>query len=378
MKVLFITSSLEPKDGWGRYSNVLVREVSKTGQVLVICHSTFDVPGVSQKQLLHSTHSVINLLKIFSSSRGVQRQIDSFEPDIIHFLVEPYVVLLPFLRLSSSIKKFLTVHGTYSFLPSIFIREKIKLKISGWLIQKAYSTLSTIISVSSFTREHLLDQYRDFYRIEFPPEKVVVVSNGIDLSNFSFNNTPKDTYAKRSILFVGAVKRRKGVLEAVSALAEYKKIYGNNFVYTIVGQSDDDRYVGQVTSEIQELGLENQVVWKGIVGEKELRELYTQADLFLMLPVDDGPSIEGFGFVYLEANSYGVPTIGSWNSGARDAISDGVSGFLADPFNPSEVSEKIKAVLVDNIIQAEACRQWAQKQNIQDKVYQIQLLYGKK
>ena len=43
---------------------------------------------------------------------------------------------------------------------------------------------------------------------------------------------------------------------------------------------------------------------------------------------NSGSSYEGFSLVHREANSYGVPSIGSLNSGNEDAIDDGNSGFL--------------------------------------------------
>jgi glycosyltransferase involved in cell wall biosynthesis len=42
----------------------------------------------------------------------------------------------------------------------------------------------------------------------------------------------------------------------------------------------------------------------------------------------EGGGFEGFGIVYLEAAAAGIPSIGSLDCGAEDAIQDKISGRL--------------------------------------------------
>lgn len=371
MKILYITNSLEPKDGWGRYGNSLVEAISKNNEVLVVCFETYKGSNIPQKKILHSPHSIVSPIKIFFSCKRIQKVIDSFGPDVVHFIVEPYVTILPFLRINKNTKTILTVHGTYSFIPFIFIREKIKLWLSGKLIKKAYGKLDLLISVSSFTRSHVLNQYKDFYKEDLNKNKIVVVSNGININNFAFSDKNKSN-SENTILFVGAIKKRKGILESLDALAIYRDKYGDNFNYKIVGSyKPNEDYIQQVSLKIKEHGLEKLVKFTGKVSDSELLAMYSNASLFLMLPVKDGLSVEGFGLVYLEANINGVPTIGSVKSGAEEAISDGISGYLVDPFNPSEVADKISSVINDRSIKSENCIEWAKKQDIGFKVKMI-------
>jgi glycosyltransferase involved in cell wall biosynthesis len=377
MKILFITSSLEPKDGWGRYGLDIVSEIAKTNDVMVLCNSVYDGSSLEQYAVLHDPHSIVSPLKLFVSRKKIQDSIDSFQPDVIHFVVESYVVVLPFLKLPSQTKTFLTVHGTYSFIPYVFVRERLKRGIAGMLIKKAYERVTGIISVSSFTKEHLLSQYLLFCKKSFDKKKITVITNGIDPKKFSFETTSRVPGNKKSILFVGAVKRRKGVLEALAVLSYYRDLYGDDFVFTIAGSyKENDVYTKQVLSEVKALGLENVVRMVGMVPDLELKKLYTEADLFLMLSIEDGMSLEGFGLVYLEANTYGVPAIGSINSGARDAISPGVSGYLVDPFDLPDCALKINLVLSGSVKPID-CINWAKEQNIEVKVSQITSLYLK-
>ncbi|MBD3211020.1 MAG: glycosyltransferase [Candidatus Lokiarchaeota archaeon] len=57
--------------------------------------------------------------------------------------------------------------------------------------------------------------------------------------------------------------------------------------------------------------------------------------------------MEGFGIVFLEANFYKLPCIGSDHYGVRTAIIDGESGFLIEPNNLSQLKDKIMELYRD-------------------------------
>ena len=86
---------------------------------------------------------------------------------------------------------------------------------------------------------------------------------------------------------------------------------------------------------------------EGTVSDASVTEAYERATAFIMLSRLSGKSFEGFGLVYLEANAYGVPVIGSRASGAADAIKDGESGFLVSPDNPRETAEALRHIVLN-------------------------------
>ena len=59
--------------------------------------------------------------------------------------------------------------------------------------------------------------------------------------------------------------------------------------------------------------------------------IYRNAELFMLLPVNDRGDVEGFGFVFLEAAAAGLPVIGTLDSGAEDAVLERGNGFLVQP-----------------------------------------------
>jgi len=174
------------------------------------------------------------------------------------------------------------------------------------------------------------------------------------------------------MLFVGAIKQRKGIIEAIKALEYYKNNFSNNFIYNIIGDyNENDSYYKKITQKIRECGLENEVIFRGKVSEKELENYYKSADLFLMLPINNGKAFEGFGLVYLEANAKGVPCVGSKNCGAEEAISNNKTGYTADLKNCEEVAKKIDFILNKNYINKEDCIKWAMEHDINIKAREI-------
>ena len=59
-------------------------------------------------------------------------------------------------------------------------------------------------------------------------------------------------------------------------------------------------------------------------------------------------SIEGFGITFIEAASYGKPSIGGIFGGESDAIIEGKTGYLCDGNDLSALYETLSKILNDN------------------------------
>jgi phosphatidylinositol alpha-1,6-mannosyltransferase len=59
----------------------------------------------------------------------------------------------------------------------------------------------------------------------------------------------------------------------------------------------------------------------------------------------EGTSVEGFGISYIEAASYGIPSIAGKDGGAPDAVQDNKTGLLCNGFDHSEIYDALKNII---------------------------------
>jgi len=96
----------------------------------------------------------------------------------------------------------------------------------------------------------------------------------------------------------------------------------------------------------RKLGVFNSVKFYGSVSEEEKCNLLRSSDIFIMLSESTKwGDIEGFGIAILEANSLGLPAIGSLGCGIEEAVKDQFSGYLVDINDKEKILEKVEKLL---------------------------------
>ncbi len=128
-------------------------------------------------------------------------------------------------------------------------------------------------------------------------------------------------------LFLGRLKRDKGVLDLASAMNNLHKA-GYQQVYLLIVGPDED----EMRAKIEEACATylDKLHFVDYTNEPEI--YMATADVFCL------PSYrEGFGLVVLEAAACGLPSVASHIYGLTDAIQNGVTGLLHQPKNVSEI-----------------------------------------
>jgi glycosyltransferase involved in cell wall biosynthesis len=90
---------------------------------------------------------------------------------------------------------------------------------------------------------------------------------------------------------------------------------------------------------VKELGLEKEVSYKGLVGHKDLVELYNAMDVFVFPSKREAESL---GLVGLEAMACGVPVIGAETGGVVDYLHAGLNGLIVKPNDPESLADGIE------------------------------------
>jgi glycosyltransferase involved in cell wall biosynthesis len=162
-------------------------------------------------------------------------------------------------------------------------------------------------------------------------EKIVVISNGIDLSEFSdlppkgcFKkkfNIPED---KKIILYLGRIHKIKGIDFLVKAYAHLTKSMNfNDAILVIAGP--DDGYLRETQALINSLKIDDIVLLTGPLYGRDKLEAYIDADVYVL------PSrYENWGLTALEAVACGTPVILTENCGAAKYFKDKV-GLVVKP-----------------------------------------------
>lgn len=126
------------------------------------------------------------------------------------------------------------------------------------------------------------------------------------------------------VLFVGNVIQRKGLHVLVRAL---RRLPRGDFLLTVTGRLDmEPKYVQQVRQLVIRSRLEEQIRFTGPVVGDTLAALY-QTHQVMALP----STFEGYGIVYVEAQQFGLPVIGTTAGAAREIITHGKNGYLIPP-----------------------------------------------
>jgi phosphatidylinositol alpha-1,6-mannosyltransferase len=143
------------------------------------------------------------------------------------------------------------------------------------------------------------------------------------------------------IVTVSRFDKRKGIDFSLLALKNIQSIYPN-FKYVIVGGGDEEENLKKTTKN---LNLENNVTFLKNVSSKLKNALIKNSNIFLMPTRIERTSVEGFGISYIEAASYGTPSIAGRDGGASDAVKHNQTGLLCNGYDHSEIYDALKNII---------------------------------
>lgn len=182
-----------------------------------------------------------------------------------------------------------------------------------------------------------------------PNARVETVPLAVDPQRFAPTDreTAKKKYSvsgKHVLCTVSRLYGYKGhdvVLRAIASLAPGER---ERIVYMVVGKGPYERGLRKLAAE---LGVESNVRWLGFVAEDDLPEVYSASDLFVLCTRDapEERSVEGFGLVFLEAQSCGTPVVGTRTGGIPAAIQDGVGGWLIEQDDAGALTDIIRTLV---------------------------------
>jgi colanic acid/amylovoran biosynthesis glycosyltransferase len=242
----------------------------------------------------------------------------------VHAMELAHTLNLPFIVYYHGLDA--TIHDDYA-LQSRYFRPYLQRRTA--LHQQA----NLILTQSDFLGKKLLEQ-------GFPPNKIRTHYIGVDTTS---TYLPPLEEREAIVLFVARLTEKKGTSFLINAMAQVQQAHPETKLI-IVG---DGPLREQLEQQAQVM-LVN-YLFTGWQTPDEVNQWMRKARLFCVpsITAKSGDS-EGFGMVFIEAQSWGTPVVSFQHGGIVEAVADGQTGLLAAEGDTSLLAQYIQRLIEDD------------------------------
>jgi glycosyltransferase involved in cell wall biosynthesis len=200
----------------------------------------------------------------------------------------------------------------------VFYKPNIKAFIN--LYKKAFSYASALIAVSA-------DMVNELISLGAPADKIYNASCGVDPDSFPLLDISNSGL---NFLAVGRFVDKKSPITLVKSFNLVLKQRADAKLW-MVGNGP---LFNQTQKLIKDLKLEDNITLTGILTSAEIKDLMKNMRCFVQHSVTaaQGDS-EGTPVTVLEAASSGLPVVSTRHGGIKEAVVDGVTGYLSDEYD---------------------------------------------
>ena len=239
-------------------------------------------------------------------------------------------------------RKIAIVHGTD-------VKSRIIGHINRYFPRSPFNAFQRIYANSAFTRDVML------------AHNPLVAADKVRLAPLGVDDYWKRPLASRHVddlvarhlggarktiaLSVARLEPRKGLLQAMQAIATLPKPVRDDVTYVIAGRPIEADYAERLRQLAARIDADIRIT--GEVTRDEIRALYQTADLFIHTATKDRFRAEGFGLVLLEAAASGLPCIATRVDAIPEVVIDGVTGLLFDDTDAAGIGGGIARLIGD-------------------------------
>ncbi|MGD0170571.1 MAG: glycosyltransferase [Halobacteriota archaeon] len=255
-------------------------------------------------------------------------------------------------------------HGSYL---GSFDGSKLKWMLDSLLSSRVLKHANRIITLTKTEAE--------YYRTHgISAKQIDIIDNGVDLFRYQSTSRSGEFRKKfsireedRIILYVGRIASTKGLDFLVDAFSELLHELGN---VKLVLVGPDAGYVRKLQQQINDLHIQEGVLFTGPIDETDKIRAYVDADVLVT------PSYTGFPLTFLEACACGTPIIATHKGDALDWIDENV-GYVIN-YNRTDLNKAITRILFDQDLKAKFktnCRRLVEDRfawpNIVDRIEEV-------
>ncbi len=347
MRVLFSGQSYYRKDnGQAVFMIRLAEGLVRAGhEVMALAPS---IRGIAQREVVRGVivqtvpalHLGHNLNVTAFSDGWVEETIAEFAPDIIH-IQDHFFLNRTVLRVAR--QRSIPIVGTNHFLPAnwsnnMYIPRSVQGVVHRAMWKDMLQVFNQLEAATTPTETAVAILRKQDLRIP-----VKAISCGVDQTEFWPDPALDRSVIRRHfrlaldkpvLLYVGRVDREKGLEYLVEAAALLSDC---NFQIAIAGKG---MYRDPLIELVQELEIEDKVVFPGYIHSDDLPLLLNSVDAFVM-----PSSAELQSIATLEAMSCAKPILAANARALPELVEHGVNGLLFNPQNAQSLAESIHRFL---------------------------------
>lgn len=247
-------------------------------------------------------------------------------------------------------KALVYVHDmTYKAHPEM-MNKRTKRNLDKNLV-KSCKRAAAIITVSEFSKQQIMKY------LKIPSEKIHVVPCGVDIQKYQIDIKVTEIESIKSeykisgeyLLYLGTLEPRKNIEGLIEGYAlAYKK---NSELPKLVLTGKKGWSYESIFEKVQELNIEEQVIFTGYVRDQDKLGLIKGAKAFVFVPF-----YEGFGIPPIEAMASGTPVLVSdvqpiseivgddvikVDPNSKEAIAEGMEKILSEEYQSQEYRQKL-------------------------------------
>jgi colanic acid/amylovoran biosynthesis glycosyltransferase len=278
--------------------------------------------------------------------RGIASWKEKFHVTYLHFpfgTVKPDLVYFPWVLAADPLLDWFSSEG----IPVVVSLRGSMINVDPHVPGKDEKTLRALQRIfASHAAVHCVSQaiLDEAVHLGLEPCKAHLIHPAVDPA-FFFPLPAKEREADGfHVISVGSLLWVKGYEYALLAIRQSKDA-GIPVKYVIIG---DGAERSRILFTIEDLGLQDCVSLPGRLDPEQVRSRLQQADVFLL------PSLsEGISNAALEAMACGLPVVTSDCGGMREAITDGVEGFVVPVRDPEAMACALQILHQDSALRAQ-------------------------
>src|SRR6056300_50759 len=203
--------------------------------------------------------------------------------------------------------------------------------------EKIIMNSSDVITTSSlFEEEMILENYNA------DSNKLKKITPGVDVEIF----TPDTTIQRENIfLSIGRIQEKKGQIDTIKFLDNFRKVENNFICYFIGGPSgkSGSEYLEELIQTVEDMNLESHIEFLDNLSQTEIKELLNKSKLLIHTS-----KFETLGLVVAEANAMGVPVLTTNNGSLLEIVESNKNGYYSENLIDGNINIFVKDLLNNN------------------------------